>query len=368
MALRKIRLTWYAYFRDDSGKIRTISLHTRDEATATKLHREVMARIAAVKTFARLQAKYDGFFPGKPTATETITAPTFPESSAKRLRLDKMIAATRQRREVNARHAAAFERFVASVAPLKYADEITPKIALDYLDKTFGKATAKTYNNNLTMLNVMFRTCAIRAGLNASPFANIPRRLPSNVSHFRPLTVDEFRAIFAAAAEPWKTASIIAWHTGLRLETCFKLSWSHIDEADRSFTIMPGKTARFGRAVYVPIHPELWQHLNSLTRPTDPLQPILSQWQKYIHFPGHKNQTYFAGMLHALGIKDTCEGKAGFHSFRASFITRCDEAGISRRATKGIAGHTTDDMTDLYSHDRATARQILTLPNVLDSP
>lgn len=367
MALRKIRLTYYAYFRDEKGRQRTLSLHTRDLAAAKRLHREVMERIAAAKTFAKLRSQHSLLFPlqGENGNAPAAPPPTF-NTGTGRLRLDAMVKVASERREVTPRHAKAFARFVEAVSPLRYADEITPTIALDYLDRNF--TNAKTYNNNLSMLNVIFRACVVRAGLYASPLTDIPPRLNREVEHFRPLTVDEFRAIFAAAAEPWKTAALIAWHTGLRSETCFRLSWSHIDEADRSFTITPGKTARFGRAVYVPIHPELWLHLNTLTRPTDPLQPILSQWQRYIHFPGHKNQTYFAGMLDALNIRDTSEGKASFHSLRASFITRCDEAGIDRRATRGIAGQRSDYITDLYSHDRETAKQILALPGALKNP
>ena len=72
--------------------------------------------------------------------------------------------------------------------------------------------------------------------------------------------------------------------------------------------------------------------------------------------------TYFVGLLRSLGIFDTQAGKASFHSIRASFITRCDEAGINRRATKGVAGQVADNITDLYSHDKETAKEILTLP------
>ena len=375
MALRKIKLGYYAYFRDERGKQRTVSLHTRDERIAKKLHRELMEAVARAKTALSLSIHFGNTIPfaaPAPAQTPPLTAEAAASAATsipdtlpanKRLRLDRMLEVAAERRNIAPRHAAAFNRFIEAVSPKQYADEITPKIAMDYLDKAFPGA--KTYNNNITMLNVIFKACLIRAGMDASPFATVPRRIVRGAEHFRPLTADEFRAIFAVAAEPWKTAALISWHTALRLETCFRLSWHDIDEADQSITILPGKTARFGRAVYVPIHPELWQHLNSLTRPTDPLQPILSQWQKYIHFHGHKNQTYFAGMLDELNIKSTSEGKAGFHSLRVSFITRCDEAGITRSATRGIAGHTTDDMTDLYSHDRATAKQILTLPNVL---
>jgi hypothetical protein len=67
-------------------------------------------------------------------------------------------------------------------------------------------------------------------------------------------------------------------------------------------------------------------------------------------------------LFKANGIVATAAGKASFHSLRASFITRCDEAGVSRIATKGVAGQTEDSITDLYSHDKETAKQILNLP------
>ena len=149
----------------------------------------------------------------------------------------------------------------------------------------------------------------------------------------------------------------------MRQETCFRLAWEHIDPNDTppSITIVPGKTARFGRAVYIPIHPQLWEHLCQLPRPEDDKTPILSQWQRYARYKG-KRGNYFAELLADLGITNTADGKASFHSLRASFITRCDEAGINRRATKGIAGQTADSITDLYSHDKETAKQILNLP------
>ncbi len=370
MALRKIKLGYYIHYRDEQGRQRTMSLHTRDPKIARKVHDDFMAKLSAAKTTYKLLERHGSLFPeaAAQAMLEESPVPEYHPREEKRLRLDEMIEVARQHRELSKDHMDTFARFCTAVAPLKYAKEITPEVALDFLDARYGGGNGKTYNNVLTQLNVIFKSCLVRAHMDTSPFASIPRRIVRKVEHFRPLTPDEFRAVFAAAAEPWKTAALISWHTALRRETCFRLSWSHIDEADHSFTIMPGKTARFGRAVYVPIHPELWQHLIALPRPADPSKPILSQWPQHVRYGGNKELEYFSGLLRALDIRDTSEGKAGFHSLRASFVTRCDEAGISRRATKGIAGHTADDMTDLYSHDRATARQILTLPNVLDTP
>lgn len=123
------------------------------------------------------------------------------------MNITRTIEAAQKHRELSQDHRWAFDRFIAAMKPLQYADEITPAAALTYLDDTFPSGNGKTYNNNLTMLNVIFKACLIRAGLPASPFAAIPRRVVKSVEHFRPLTADEFRAIFAAAAEPWKSAA-----------------------------------------------------------------------------------------------------------------------------------------------------------------
>lgn len=377
MALRKIKLGYYAYFRDEKGKQRTVSLHTRDERIAKKLHRELMEAVARAKTALSLSIHFPGLSapatsqPPPLTAEAAATAATaIPDTlpANKRLRLDRMLEVAEQYRKISVDHRRDFRHFCDYVAPKRYADEITPAIAQSFLDSRYSQGNGKSYNNVMTHLNVIFKSCLVKANMQASPFAALPRRIVRESEHFRPLTADEFRAIFAAAAEPWKTAALISWHTALRRETCFRLSWHDIDEKDRSITILPGKTARFGRAVYIPIHPELWQHLISLSRPTDPLQPILSQWRRHVDYKGNRDLDYFYALLRDLGIKDTSEGKVGFHSLRVSFITRCDEAGITRSATRGIAGQVTDNVTDLYSHDKTTAKQILALPGVLKNP
>lgn len=70
--------------------------------------------------------------------------------------------------------------------------------------------------------------------------------------HYRALT-EEFIKAFNAANDPWKTLSLIAWHTGQRLETCKRIAEKlFVDGNISDITITPGKTARFGRAVYIP--------------------------------------------------------------------------------------------------------------------
>lgn len=367
MALRKKANTWYAYFRDINGKQIQRSLHTGDRDIAIIREKAMKAAIQEIK----FQAAVNRFYPDRPQITTAFPPKKVAPGEHQRggIALDKMWKLALTRRELSKRHGMEWQRFVKQMiaSGIKYADEVTPKIALKYLEDNYAGKSGKTYNNNKTALNTVFRLCLVESGQTASPFAPIANRRVMDVEHHRPLTDKEFVAAFRAAVEPWKTASLISWHTALRRETCFRLAWKHINLSDDppSITIIPGKTARFGRAVYIPIHRQLLEHLQSLPRPENDDTPILSQFPKRNKWreDGGK-QTYYAGLLKSLGITDTDEGKASFHSIRASFITRCDEADISRRATKGISGQVSDDITDLYSHDKESAKQILKLPSL----
>ena len=189
-----------------------------------------------------------------------------------------------------------------------------------------------------------------------SPFARIPNRSLSS-KHQRPFTEAEFIRIYHAAQEPWKTAVLIAWFTGLRQKDVFLLRWDQI-EGD-VLTTLPAKTARFGRAVQIPIHPQLSEALQKLPRCG---ARVLGAWGYDPDAASFKRA--FGDLLRSLGIRDNIHGKVVFNSLRDSFITRCDEAGIPRHAIRGIVGHTEDNMTDLYSHDLTSARQVQLLPRV----
>lgn len=362
MALRKLKNRYYIYYRDQDGKHRTMSLGTSDPERAKAEHDKLFAMIQSAKTASRLIKRHAGIFPDAVIKEMERNSP-IPErvpKEKKRLKLKEMIPLAQQYRDVNKRTAREFGAFIRAIG-LTYADEVTPEIAVAYLDQRFGGGNGKTYNNHKSQLNTIFRCCLIQAGLERSPFDSVINKRVRNVEHHRPLTVEEFRKAYAAAREPWKTASLISWHTGLRKETCFRLSWAHIDEADQSITIMPGKTARFGRAVYIPIHPELWERLKAIPRPADDATPILSQFPCVWNWTGGK-PTYYVGLLRSLGIVDSSDGKASFHSLRSSFITQCDENQITRSATQGVVGQRSNKVTDLYSHDRQSAKQILRLP------
>lgn len=184
--------------------------------------------------------------------------------------------------------------------------------------------------------------------------ATIHPRKVSSVSQ-RPFTRDEYRRILDVAEEPWRSAVQIAWFTGLREKDVFTLKWTEI--AGDLIRKLPAKTARFRREVLIPIHPSLAAVLQSLPRKGE---RVLGAWKYNPNYIGFRRA--FGDILTRAGIEGGDGGRVCFNSLRNSFISRCDAAGIPRHAVRGIVGHVSDDMTDLYSHDETSARLIQTLP------
>jgi integrase len=195
----------------------------------------------------------------------------------------------------------------------------------------------------------------MESGVDRNPVDAIPTRR-SESDHQRPLSQDEFLRLYAAAPEPWRTAVLIAWHTGLRQKDVATLRWPEI--RDGAILHTPGKTARFGRAVEIPVHPQLAAALAALPRDND---FVLGHWWPYGAIPDHDRRR-FAALLAACNITSNAAGIVNFNSLRDSFVSRLDAAGIPRHAIRGMVGHVSDDTTDLYSHDLTTARRILDLP------
>jgi len=355
MALRKIGKYYYTYFRDESGKLHTFATGQTVEAEALKLDRANLARIRSIrqrKMMLRLCTPDEQHQIAAAERTHSVPDPDQPIHQRGTVRLDQMFDLACKYRALSRKHRNTLADFIR-VTGLKYADQVTPRIARDYLEKRYGTGNGKTYNNSRTYLNTIFRLCLIESGLSASPFASLlPRRVSQTVGH-RQITREEFLRLFHAAPPAYKTALLIGWHTGLRLMDCFRLRPTDI--VDGWIIITPAKTARYKRAVEIPVHAELQKYLDNLGKSPD--EPFCGKTpgQAIIHRTLSK-------LFRSCEVLDTPEGKASFHGLRVSFVSRCDAANIPRHATRGMAGQRQDSTTDRYSHDRQTPLRILELP------
>jgi len=351
---------WHAYFdtiretEDGLRRVRTtINLGTTDKREARALESELMRKNRENIMRQRV--------------ARLLSSSEIPNSSPpqrvhrkRRLLIADALAAAAKYRAVGETTSKIWRKFQREIK-LKWMDEVTSDQAYAYLAKHCKGESGKRFNNVRSALHSVFKLTMLESGLDESPFEKIPqRRLQSR--HQRPFTEEEFVRIYNAAPQPWKSAAMIAWFTGLRQKDIFLLRWDCI-RGDVLETV-PAKTARFGRGVRIPIHPQLAAELDALPHVNE---RVLGAWKytpDYIRF-----RRVFGEILRGLGITEDRRGIVNFNSLRDSFVTRCDEAGIPRHAIRGIVGHTSDRMTDLYSHDLETARLVQELPSVpLDKP
>lgn len=349
MALRKRNNNyWHAYFDawERTGttlKKRRVEvcLYTHDRDIARKLEADLMQKNKAASLEARAGAKIEALLNGTTVDIQRHSA------QKRRLKIADALKRVEQYAVLGSTAEQHWRRFERE-SGFKYMDEVTPELAFAYLDKLNLKG--KNYNNMKSALNNVFKLLLLDAGMKASPFDSLPSKKVSSLAQ-RPFTRAEYERLLAVAQYPWKEAIQIAWFTGLRKKDVFKLRWSEIH--GDLIRKLPAKTARFRREVLIPIHPHLQTLFLELPHRGEYLLPCSRE----------QYDRGFNDVLAAAGIVQDDSGTVCFNSLRNSFITRCDEAGIPRHAIRGIVGHVSDQITDLYSHDETSARMIQNLPD-----
>lgn len=345
MALRKVGKIYHILYRDLNGKVRTV---TTEESAKKKALAKESVWMSSLK--AERQKRKRGFtfhLPGGSALPENSVAALDGNLKRRRLKLsDALGVYEKYYGHVSQEPGKYFRRFV-KLSGLEYMDDVTTDIAFNYLTNTYKDRTGKTYNEARGALNMIFKRLLLQAGIEFSPFDKIGNKKHSG-KHQRKLSEDEIKTLLAAADETMFTAILTAWFTGFRKSSVFVLDFSEIrDDAEhggRYFRHLPPKSARFGRYVIVPIHPQLDEHILALPRKTGKIVGDCSE---------RKGERAFKALCNTCGILDNEDGIVRFGSIRKSFISRCDESGMRRSATRGMAGHTSDNMTDLYSEDYA---------------
>lgn len=359
MALRKIHNTYYVYFKDIDGTQRTRSLHVTDRDAAEFLHKRFMNMLRAKRGELMIMKNFPERFENKEITT-IAPEPILEEGEHRRggIALSKMWELALTRRELSATHQKRWKSFISRIG-VKYADQVTPAKALQYLETHYSNGNGKTFNNVKSCLNTIFRCCLVEAGLQSSPFEVIINRRVLDVEHHRNLTLAEVDRIMVAPNVPEyvRIMTMLSRWTTQRLETCARITPAMFDFERKVFIIDPGKTKRFRKWVCCPIMPELEAYIKPLlAKCKNAEKPIVSQFK----YPA-KNDYFsaeFRELLISLGIHDTETEKASFHSLRGTAITWFKEHGITGDALRSITGHSSQDIEDIYARDIATISRI----------
>ena len=351
MALRKIHNVWYMYFRDENGRQRTLSLHVHDRDTAVSLERRYMEQLRAKKALQRIIRDFPEYTPPPPVQQTVQEVVTHQRGGIK---LADMWECALKKRPLSRTHKGSWDRFL-KWCPVKYADLVTPRMAQEYLEKHYGKGNGKSFNNNKTNLNTIFRCCLVEANLTGSPFASIINRRVTDVENHRNLTLEEFDLAMSAAPLQLQIMFMLSRWTAQRLETCYRMTPDMFNFEKLVFVIDPGKNKRFKEWVCCPVMPELEAFIRPLLPRCREGASIVRSFSPWVC---NKYTKETIKLFRELKIDDTDAGKASFHSLRGTAITWFKEHGVTGDDLKSITGHDDDRVERIYARPIANISRI----------
>lgn len=176
-----------------------------------------------------------------------------------------------------------------------------------------------------------------------------PRDKKANRKAFSPeefaLLLRGFDKYSMAISEPWQSACMVGYYTGLRHIDVAYLRWApsgdphdpgtYVDFAEEAIIAHPVKMRRFGQRLEIPIEPELYEHLQACTadrRQDCPWVNPMFRW--WFENDLHQHNIIFRNVCKSIGLgRNHC-----FHSFRYGFVSRLINAGVNPIVISSMTG------------------------------
>ena len=242
------------------------------------------------------------------------------------------------------------------------------------------KLTGRTFNAHRAFLRSFWNVLADKARTESNPWAKIAKRDEHSQGR-RPLTVEELRHVCQTAEGELRVLLALGLYLGCRMGDAACMDWGSVDMARRTIRYTPSKTARkTGEAVMVPIHPELDTLLAETPqgKRRGPVCPDMSA--RYARLGADGVSELVQRHFEACGLATTEKRSGGgvrdrvlvgFHSLRHATISLLREGGAAQSVSMAIAGHSSREVHQLYTHtdEAAMRRAVLTIPGVMsDAP
>jgi integrase len=264
--------------------------------------------------------------------------------------------------------------------------EIDNGIALKYADNLWDSGiSAKTYNNHIKALMLIFRVLSSVADLNRNPWHCVSRKIEIKQSR-KEFSEEEVLNILDSLNNPklhllHKEEMTVLFHlgawTGLRFIDCVLMKWENVDfSRNLIIACKPQKTARkTNRTVTIPIHPMLRLLLGRASEWREDEYVLPKVAKRYTENSDCVNKDVIK-VFEFNGFETTKEIKGvqrkrnaniyGFHSFRHSFVSFCAKAGVPMPVVQAIVGHGNPAITRHYIHigEESVKQAINALPQV----
>lgn len=152
-------------------------------------------------------------------------------------------------------------------------------------------------------------------------------------------------------------AILLAHYYGMRISDLANFDWKTLKRDFFLFT--PIKTSGSKPyALEIPLLPEVREMLQK--RRLHKAGPVFPELKKAYERSQPEMTLAIKQIFVAAGVRDDYRGRASMHSFRATFITNMDVAGILAGVTDSITGHAPKTVHNRYSHaDREAKRRAI---------
>ena len=361
---RKESAHWLIGYRINGRQIRR-STGTSDKAEAEEQLAQIDSMFAANRTkrlttelFELLTGKESDRTPIKQAVNDWITVTE-----------DTMAAST------HAKYKSLLNRLLKFLkandsAPL--LSEVNTDPVRSFLIAEKKKRKASTVNVYAKVLGVFFKWAKDNGMIAESPMGPIKafKEETKAIAARRAFTAEEIRTMFTKAPNQfWQYMIMAGTYTGLRMGDLITLPWGAVDLKTRRLTVYAKKT---GKRVIVPIRGELHAILTDLRaqvkRPggSDPIWPDQAdRYQRNKSGSATFSNEFYDEILAPCGLapartskkkaKDGREvkrdtGNLSFHCLRHSFISFLKATGGNQAVAKELAGHSSDLVSDAYTH------------------
>lgn len=257
-------------------------------------------------------------------------------------------------------------QFVEHVGPEVSLELVTRPTVLAFRQSLAARVSPVTVNAALGIVANLLAD-AVRDGLLASNPCDGLRRLKAPPSNRRPFTVGELAQVLALATPEWKSLIHFGFYTGQRLGDLARLTWEAVDVEAGEIRFRASKT---GRAMVLPLHPALVDHLAEAMpagdAPETPVHPLAHAVVTRQGSTANLSRQ-FSDLLKAAGVVDDSPAKGiggraasplSFHSLRHTATSLLKAAGVSAPIAQELIGHASEAMNRHYTHiDGATLRE-----------
>ena len=246
---------------------------------------------------------------------------------------------------------------------------ITPKDVRSFRDAEtkLGKSPVTVNLAHKTIAGAM--AAAVRMGYLDSNPAMAVGYLPTHQDRvektvFTPEDVTKLHA--AAPSEDWKGVILVGYYSGLWLGDAIALKWGNVDLPNCMLTVTPKKTARLGKKLMIPMHPDLETFLLGHPAGNKDADPVFSSLAGLVIGGRNGASRAFKTIMKAAGVaagearkKKGKQGRAvsmrSFHSLRHSYVSGLSAAGVPVELRQKLAGHASEQQNLHYTHPEVAA-------------